>query len=135
MLTYAATQRIADMQELKFNQIYAKNENQDKSLEKVNREILSIKQDVTKIKEKSAKPGKDGRDGKDSVSTHETRVVTKEKTIVKEKPLKGDTGEKAPRQLTQINPVTNNLETKYENETFWKLLVPCKKLLAGCDDR
>lgn len=46
--------------------------------------------------------------------------------------IKGEPGENAPRQELRINPNTGALESKYEDETFWMVLLPCEKIQLQC---
>lgn len=79
-----------------------------------------------------------GENGKDSVSTHTQTIIEKETVIKEQVPLAplpakdGAKGADAPRLLIQLNPLTNNLETRYENTPFWEVLVPCEKLIISC---
>lgn len=80
--------------------------------------------------------GEDGKNGADGQTTviekHTTEIVTKTETIQGEKGEKGDKGDPAPKLEVQFNEQTGSLETKYDTDNFWQVLIPCGKLLVGC---
>lgn len=57
-------------------------------------------------------PGRDGAPGKDGVDGKDGRQL-----------------------LIQINPITKDLETKYADDSFWQVLIPCKQLLTKCGEQ
>lgn len=84
----------------------------------------------------SGMDGINGKDGKNG-SNGQTTVITNDTTIYKETPVvvkgeKGDAGNTAPKLQIQLDPVTGDLETKYEDDDFWHVLIPCVNLLNKC---
>lgn len=82
--------------------------------------------------------GKDGIDGRDG-SNGNTTVIEKNTTVYQpvkgekgDQGEKGDPGDPAALQQIRINPATGDLETKYTNDDFWNILVPCIDLLKQC---
>jgi len=78
--------------------------------------------------------GSNGLNGKSSVSKDTSTIIIKETPVKGDKGDKGESADPAPLQVARVNPSTGDLETKYDNTDFWQVLIPCKKLLAGCPD-
>lgn len=49
---------------------------------------------------------------------------------------KGEPGEKGDPGVgiqIQVNPLTKDLEYRYDGDTFWNILIPCSELIKSCE--
>lgn len=77
--------------------------------------------------------GQDGKDGTDGKTIVTERIIHETITLPGEKGAQGDRGEPGLTPKLQINPVTGDLETQYEGDKFWQVLIPCAQLQKTCE--
>ncbi len=94
--------------------------------------------------------GKDGKDGVDGI----TRTVEEQKIIHETVTLPGPagpagqnglngrdgqdgkdglSGKDGRELLIQVNPETGDIETKYSDDSFWQVLLPCEAIQKVCE--